>query len=185
MNIATYICSSCAVASIADLGSHKNALDAMTTFCRSQLGVRDGSFIMNYSKVVNTYIFCAGPEEPGHGHSKNWVKYGTEFAEFIRTNDLGSIVTTGAAKNLKHHPDTTCQTWAWSPDQKKLEAWWTAELEKSKPKPAPVPQPAVPVANKFEMYKPRLPKQAQVNLNAYLKADKEMQTIYYNAERYK
>ncbi len=136
MDIRTYFGNSCAVSAISELGDLKNAKEAMKIFCRHELGSKD-DFGSVYSKLACFYVFSAGPEvpagQPGSSHhSKAWVRYGTEFAEFIEENELGEIATTGQKKNLKHHPSTTAQVWIWSPDQKALEKWWTAAQDKEK-----------------------------------------------------
>lgn len=128
MNVSTYTCSSCAISSITDLGTQPNALEAMKTFCSRELGAAS-KFSTSFLKLTPYYIYCAGPEVPAsdpHGshHSKAWVKYGTEFTEFILANKLGTIATLGQKYNLKHHPNTTAQLWMWSPDQEAMEAWW-------------------------------------------------------------
>lgn len=117
MNTNTYLCGSCAGAGISDLGSHTDALDAMLNFCNQELG-------LGKCLLAPFYVFIAGPEKSGSGHSKRWVKYGTEFAAYIAENNLGVVVSPGAKLNLKYHADTTCQTWVWSPDQKAMEAWY-------------------------------------------------------------
>ena len=127
MDISTYVAGACTTAGIASLGSCKDSLHAMLTFCRKEL-IPDSRYHRKsdpaYIKLAPFYVFTCGPEEKGHGHSKEWVKYGTEFAAYIKDNDLGEIVTCGPKLNAKYHPRTTCQTWLWSPDQKAVEAWW-------------------------------------------------------------
>ena len=129
MHIDTFVCSSCAVASIANIGDHKDPVDVLKKFCYSQLGVRS-KYKKNYSILTCYYIFCAGPEvkqgqKGGTHHSKNhWPKYGTELAAYIVDNELGEVATVGPKKNLKHHKTSTAQVWAWSPNQKALEKWW-------------------------------------------------------------
>jgi hypothetical protein len=128
MNVKPYYNNSCAVSAIEGLGDCRNAVQAMQFFCRTELGVL-GSFIKNYGQLACFYTFCAGPEVPssapgGSHHSKAWVRYGTEFAAFITTHELGEVVTVGPKKNLKHHPKSTAQLWTWSPDREALIAWW-------------------------------------------------------------
>lgn len=129
MNITTYTCGSCAIASICDLGSCVDALSAMKTFCSAELGGRSKFNPDTFQTLTPYYIYCAGPEVPAsdpHGshHSKQWVKYGTEFTEFILENKLGTIATLGQKYNAKHHSNTTAQLWMWSPDQKAMVEWW-------------------------------------------------------------
>lgn len=131
MEINTYVCGSCAGTGISNLGHHKNAVDAMSDFCR-KVGLttsRYSSAGTIFNKMPPFFVFIAGPEEPGHRHSKSWVRYGTEFAEFIRENDLGDITTLPARLNLAYHPDTTCQVWLWGPDQEKIQAWWRQQKQ--------------------------------------------------------
>jgi hypothetical protein len=90
-------------------------------------------FVRSLGTLTCFYAFVAGPEVPatapgGSHHSKAWVKYGTEFAEFIRENKLGEVVTVGPKPNKKHHPKSTAQAWLWSPDQSAVEAWWRNQL---------------------------------------------------------
>jgi hypothetical protein len=123
MRVDTYLCGSCAVNGIVDLGTQASAVEAMKTFCRLQLGNKSG-FTKAYMTLINVYAFCAGPEESGHGHSKPWVRYGTEFAAYIKQCGLGDVATIPAKKNLRYHPNTTAQVWIWSPNQKAMEEWW-------------------------------------------------------------
>jgi hypothetical protein len=133
MELKTYFGGSCAVSAIQNLGSHKNAEDALKSFCSLELGIKDPVFNPSgaYSKLACFYVFSAGPEVPkdhpnGSHHSKDWTRYGTEFAQFITDNSLGEIVTVGPKFNVKHHPKTTAQVWLWNPNQTTLEAWWDA-----------------------------------------------------------
>lgn len=135
MNIQEYFAAACTTAGISGLGVCKDAPDAMATFCRSVFG-SSAAFGAKRSPITTFYVFTAGPEEPGHGHSRPWVKYGTEFEAYIRDNNLGEITTLGAHLNLKHHAKTTCQTWLWRPDQKALETWWDV-YRKAKKKAEP------------------------------------------------
>lgn len=147
MTIETYVCSACTTGSIASLGTQKDAKSAMLNFCKSQLISAPNRFdppdASRFQTLISFYIFTAGPEEKGHGHSQPWVKYGTEFAAYIRKNKLGKIATCPAKLNLKHHPKTTCQTWLWSPDQEAMEAWWTKQTTE-KPKAKKVAKTAPP-----------------------------------------
>lgn len=133
----TYVCGSCAVTSISSLGSCKNPIDALQQFCKVELGVPN-CYTPSYGKLTCYYIFCAGPEVKstevgGTHHSKDhWPKYGTEFAQFLIDNKLGEVVTLGPKKNLRHHPTSTAQVWAWSPDQTALEEWWNKHQKELK-----------------------------------------------------
>lgn len=135
LSITGWLCDSCACVGLQDLGMEKDAKSAMLRFCSLQLTsyvTRYGGTNKNeYNKLEAFYIFVAGPEESGSYHSKKWTKYGTEFAAFITENKLGTVVSPGKTKNLKHHPSTTCQTWVWMPDQPNLIKWW----ETNKPAP--------------------------------------------------
>ena len=127
MNITAYFISSCAVSSISNLGNHKNAKEAMISFCSQELPM--SSYSRVFPKLTSNYVFCAGPEvavgkKGSSHHSKEWVRYGSEFAEFIVENDLGKIATPGPILNFKHHRETTCQVWVWQPDQEAMEKWW-------------------------------------------------------------
>lgn len=135
-------CGSCAGADICGLGQHKNAEDAMFAFCSSQLGSPDKGDLLKtvrkkYEKLYSFYTWIAGPEVPkgakgSSHHCKDWVRYGTEFAEFIEANGLGKVATLGQKLNAKFHPTTTCQVWLWSPDQKACETWWTENYDRLK-----------------------------------------------------
>jgi ribosomal protein S27AE len=114
---------SCAAHSIDNLGSMTDAESAMVSFYKSQIGTK-GKWSVDSNILACHYIFIAGPEVKGKGHSKEWVKYGTEFAAFIRAHKLGRLVTLPKVVNKRYHPDTNCQVWLWQPDQKALEAWW-------------------------------------------------------------
>lgn len=134
MVIREYECDSCAMASINNLGIHKDAVHALKSFCMAGLGAKTNKFVTGagskqFSKLTSFYLFCAGPEVPqnspgGSHHSKEWVRYGTEFAEYIVEHGLGEVVTVGPKLNAKNHPRSTAQTWLWSPNQKALEQWW-------------------------------------------------------------
>jgi hypothetical protein len=150
MELTPHFGGSCAVTAIVSLSRHTDAVDAMKTFCGRELGRLDG-FIAKYAKLAAYYVFTAGPEvKPGeqgssHWSVAGWTKYGTEFAQFIRDNNLGEIVTVGPKYNMKHHPTTTAQVWLWNPDQNAMEAWWSTMQGKTPEVPAPVKQ-AVAVA---------------------------------------
>lgn len=139
MKFSGWICGSCAANGIEQLGNEPDAVTAMSNFCRQQLGEING-FTKAYQPLFNFYVFVAGPEvplgEPGGGyHSKAWVKYGTEFAEFINKNGLGVVATVPAKLNLKFHPTTKAQIWIWSPDQDAVVKWWNnqqAEVARKK-----------------------------------------------------
>ncbi len=77
MNISTYVCGACTTASIAQLGLEKNAKSAMITFLKSQLVGQRSRYDpaeKGYNLLESFYVYTAGPEEPGHGHSQSWVK---------------------------------------------------------------------------------------------------------------
>ena len=92
MLITSYFVGSCAVSTIAGLGECKNAKEAMIAFCSQELP--KSPYSSKFPLLTANYVFCAGPEiargkpDSSH-HSKSWVKYGTEFAEFIVENGLG------------------------------------------------------------------------------------------------
>lgn len=138
MKITTYQpCYSCAISGIDYLGSCADAVDAMRQFCKTELGAGfhrydTKSDVKTYNTLMSWYVFVAGPEEAGHGHSKNWVKYGTEFAAYIKKHRLGKVATCPPVLNKKFHANTTCQTWVWCPNQKHLETWWTQQQEQDK-----------------------------------------------------
>lgn len=154
MEIATYVCSACTTASIASLGFEKDAKSAMKTFCTKVLMPAPNRYASGsekkwgYSQIEAFYIYTAGPEESGHGHSKVWVKYGTEFTQYIIDNELGPVMSPGPIINYKYHSDTTCQTWLWRPDRDALIKWWEKNMDleemeaKLKAKDA-IPQPKV------------------------------------------
>lgn len=130
IGLTNYMCGSCAVSSISNVGGCKNPVDVLEKFCKTELGEID-SYRKVYSKLVCYYVWCAGPEvkstEPGGSHHSkdHWPRYGTELAQYIVDHKLGDVVTLGPKHNIKHHPSTTAQVWAWSPDQKAMEDWWT------------------------------------------------------------
>src|SRR4051812_10762437 len=91
MGLQTYFAQSCAASGITNLGQHRDAVHAMRNFCSSELGVIDNAYVRKYSKLAAFYIFVAGPEVPfdhpnGSHHSKPWVRYGSDFAEYILSN---------------------------------------------------------------------------------------------------
>jgi hypothetical protein len=137
MKIGEWVAGSCAAYAIQNLGSHKNALQAMHAFCKQTLGRGEESRygVKTFEDIATHYIFIAGPEEGNKGHSKKWIKYGTEFAQFILDHQLGTVTTLPAKVNLKHHPDTTCQVWLWQPNQSALEGWYADLLDDLKTNP--------------------------------------------------
>lgn len=129
MNISTYTCNSCCLATISDLGSGTDAHSSMVEFCTKELRPPNKFAPGQYVTLAPYYIYCAGPEVPwnhenGSHHSKPWTKYGTEFTAFIVENGLGEVTTLGQKFNKKYHPTTTAQVWLWSPNQAAMEAWW-------------------------------------------------------------
>lgn len=132
MDVTSYAVGSCAASNICNLGYSKDAVSAMMTFCSKELGGSGGFGAKSFGTLTPYYIFVAGPEVAGQGHSKAWVRYGTEFAAFIVENGLGTVATLGPHLNVRYHPTTTCQIWIWHPDQKGMEKWYK---EQSKPKP--------------------------------------------------
>lgn len=126
MKFSGWLGGSCAAIAIGNLGACKGPEDAMKTFCKSQLVLDNSRYGggTTFNILYTFYTFIAGPEVPGSYHSKTWVKYGTEFATFLKREKLGLVVTLPKKLNTKHHPDTTCQVWLWSPDQKAVEKWW-------------------------------------------------------------
>lgn len=130
LNVGTYVCGSCAGSSIHSLGSHTGPGEAMSQFCKLELGEYDKfAGVQAWRLLAPFYVFIAGPEvkagQPGSSHhSKAWVKYGTEFAAFILENGLGQVATLAPKLNAKHHATTTCQIWIWSPDQEAMGRWW-------------------------------------------------------------
>lgn len=153
LSIGTYVCNSCACSGISSLGSSIDAVDAMWTFCKQELGGEGGAFAPrgSFPTLNPWYVWVAGPEVPressgGSHHSKKWTCYGTEFAVYIVENGLGVVSTAGQRLNLRHHRETTCQVWIWGPDQLAMEIWYTKEKARRdklpKPKlPAPPPAP--------------------------------------------
>lgn len=135
MSVTDYVGGSCAAASISNLGAHKNAFDATVELFKATLGMpsanRYGTSDAPKFKLMNShYIFIAGPEaKPGEGgrshHSKAWVSYGTEFAQYLLDHRLGTVATAGQILNAKYHPTTTCQVWIFQPNQNACEQWWT------------------------------------------------------------
>ena len=133
MIIKTYFGGSCAVASCERLGDHSSAKDAMLGVCLHELGPCKkqgfGTSISSIRDLTPFYTFIAGPEvkagAPGSSHhSKSWVAYGTEFAQFIIDHGLGRITTLPKKLNKKYHPDTTCQIWIWDPDLTAITQWY-------------------------------------------------------------
>ena len=130
MDVTTYTCSSCALASIIGVGYCQNPEDALRDFCLLVWPNSVSPFASGgKSQLAPFYIFVAGPEVSkehpnGSHHSKAWVRYGTEFAQYLVTHKLGTVVTTGARFNKAHHPDTTCQVWIWAPNHYAVVEWW-------------------------------------------------------------
>lgn len=126
MKFSGWLGGSCAAIAIGNLGNCKGPEDAMKVFCKAQLILDNSRYGggVSFNTLYTFYTFIAGPEKEGHYHSKTWVKYGTEFAAFLKKEKLGHVVTLPKKLNAKHHPDTTCQVWLWGPDQKAVEKWW-------------------------------------------------------------
>lgn len=133
MNVVGWVGNSCSTGPIAGLGTMPDAYHAMLKFCCIELARRnyyEGYDQTNFRPTHTFYTFSAGPEEPGHGESKTWVKYGTEFAQFILDNKLGDVATLGPHKNVRYHPNTTCQLWIWRPDRAALIEWFKPLISK-------------------------------------------------------
>lgn len=118
----------CASSGIYALGECKDAKSAFTEFCKQVFRTYDGT-IDTKTHLTNFYVYLAGPEVPqytpgGSHHSKKWVRYGTNFTDFLRRNKLGKVVSPGAKLNLKHHRESTAQIWVWSPNEKAVKAWY-------------------------------------------------------------
>jgi hypothetical protein len=123
------VCASCAASGIHNIGHYSDPVSLFKDFCKSQLVFIKSPFdppglTKMYNTLYTFYVFIAGPEEPGHGHSKAWVRYGTEFAKWLKNNGLGEVTTLGPKLNAKFHPTTTAQIWIWSPNQQAVENWW-------------------------------------------------------------
>lgn len=130
MEVTDYTAGSCAIMSLEKIGSCSGPVEVLTTLCESELG-KLHKFRDTYGTLACFFVFSAGPEVKGFGHSKShWLRYGTEFAKYLVDNKLGEVVTLGPKRNLKHHPKTTAQIWVWSPDQKAVEKWWTNQQKR-------------------------------------------------------
>ena len=128
---------SCAFANIEGIGSYSNPVQALLTFCKSQLFISTNAspFLtkkteLHFLEPTCFYSFSAGPEVPrgtpgSSGHSKKWVRYGTELAAYIQENKLGEIATIGPRENKRYHPGCNCQVWLWHPDKDALFHWFT------------------------------------------------------------
>ena len=119
----------CTCYNISNLGMGKNAHNALAEVCAGHSKYNGWSRKPKLNTLPAHFVFSAGPEDKGHGHSKEWVKYGTEFAAYIVEHKLGKIVTLPKIKNKKHHPDTYCQVWLWQPDQEAMEAFYNANYK--------------------------------------------------------
>ncbi len=97
---------------------------AMEQFCDSQLingnTYRHGEKSIYKAAICSHYLFSAGILA-GEG-KKN---YGEKFADFIRKNDLGTLIETEAVTNDAWHPDHAGKVWVWTPNYTKLLAWYT------------------------------------------------------------
>jgi hypothetical protein len=134
MTVGGWVCDSCAASQITNLGQELGPEHALKTFCKKALLPQGGRWGSAHAGKFNMlephYIFIAGPEVSGHGHSKAWVRYGTEFATYLRKHRLGRVASTGKVINEKHHPDTDCQVWVWQPNALALQKWWTRMSKK-------------------------------------------------------
>lgn len=117
---------SCAIQEIHNLKAFQNkAREAMVSFCKCNLGRPVAWKVVDPSgkdKGANgalfTFYLFSAPVYPGR------VMYGTQFAEFIRQERLGDILTTPALKNAAYHPDHANQIWIWMPAIGALNRWW-------------------------------------------------------------
>lgn len=134
MEITTYSCGSCALASISMISDAGSAEHAMELICQQNFPAGRLMPTAKFRRLAPFYVWVAGPEIPGKGHSKAWVKYGTEFAAYIQEHGLGQVATLGPRINEKYHPDTTCQTWIWAPDDEAVWNWHQALKEKQNAK---------------------------------------------------
>lgn len=124
MRIMPWVCGCCTTDAINGLSGSKGPEEAMRDFCKAVYGTKSKYDYDGPKNFMPFYVFTAGNEDVYDGVG-GWQKYGTTFAEFIKDNKLGKVVSPGRAHNMRHHPDTWCQTWVWMVDNKALKKWYT------------------------------------------------------------
>jgi hypothetical protein len=143
MQISDWVGGACSTVAIKDLASSRNAEQAMKKFCHlTLLSNRTKYNPDEYLRCFyGYYVFTAGPEVLGLEESRSWVKYGTEFADYIRTHKLGVLSMASPSVNPRYSPPTPCQLWAWQVNRDALIQWWETIGSKLKPTPARPEEP--------------------------------------------
>ena len=130
-NLKFYDTHCCALEEIDGLAEFpNNPKGAMVDFCRTYIGKRvewkvrvpKGDF-GSQGALYSFYFFTAAVYRKGTG-------YGVQFAEFIKENKLGEVITTPVMTNMAFHTDHGNQVWIWMPDVKALTKWWTENKPK-------------------------------------------------------
>lgn len=103
--------------------------EAMINFCRSNLGrpvvwkiVDPSGNDKGRAGALFSFYFFSGPTNR---------RYGSQFAEFIKENELGKLIESPALTNHAYHPDHANQIWIWMPDVTALNRWWKANQTKT------------------------------------------------------
>lgn len=132
--------SNCAVQDIDDLRRHASAEDAMVDFCRQNFvstGVKFGGGRGKRGTLYSFYIFSC----PVGDHYPYNLKYGQDFAKFIKANKLGTLWQSRKRKNEAFHNDHCNIIWVWSPNTKRVWDWW--QKYKAEHKDLALPQEAL------------------------------------------
>ena len=117
-----------------------NPKEAMRSFCRQMIGQRMKfkGFTGNPDAMYACYMFSSAiykANEDRYGASSrtvakdgiHYVDYGTEFADFITENKLGTLIKTDILNNKAYHKDHYNRVWIWTVDVDAVKAWWAKE----------------------------------------------------------
>ena len=80
-----------------------------------------------YGAPAAFYIFTG---VVGYTKSKGKPRYGPEFANFISEHKLGTVTEAPARVNRTNHPTHLVKVWVWSPNYRKLKAWYNKNCYK-------------------------------------------------------
>ena len=118
----------CAIQEIDGLSYHANAKEAMLSFCKQNFvdGVKYNGTRSYNNALYSFYLFTAAL-------LRDAKPYGSEFAEFIKENNLGEVWASPKRVNEAFHPDHSNQVWVWMPNPEKLCEWWMANKPAEKP----------------------------------------------------
>lgn len=115
----------------------------MTTFCTfvfdKTTRVKFRTCPGKENELYSFYLFTAAVETPStpkilprnnYYYPPVYRPYGSDFAEFIRTNKLGEVIESPKVVNKAFHSNHSNQVWVWTPNRDALKQWWDKEKAK-------------------------------------------------------